>query len=192
MTGIDPKYSIGIDEMDAQHARPSRMLPRSALPRPFMTLASVMSGMYWPPATKKAERGPLPLPRKRVRGKLPAMSARFARFLLLFTALWLPVQTMAALSMPRCQHAQEQAAASLVAEHGAMPCHEAAAQDQAPNHDAGCDNCEMCHIASTGFMPSTALTTGLVSAGIHYAMPAVAAPASHIAEPPQHPPRATV
>jgi hypothetical protein len=43
-----------------------------------------------------------------------------------------------------------------------MPCHEAMAQDhQAPNHDAGCDNCEMCHIAGAGFIPSTALTAGL-------------------------------
>jgi ABC-type nickel/cobalt efflux system permease component RcnA len=118
------------------------------------------------------------------------MTTRFARFLLLFAALWLPVQTMAALSMPLCRHAQEQAAASLAAQPEAMPCHEAATQDQVPNHDAGCDNCELCHIASTGFMPSAALTADPVQAEYHYAMPAVAAPPSHIAEPPQHPPRA--
>lgn len=118
------------------------------------------------------------------------MNARFARFLLLFAALWLPVQSMAALSMPLCRHAQEQAAAFQAAEHGAMPCHEAM-QDQAPNHDAGCDNCEMCHIAGAGFIPSTALTAGFLPAGHHYVTPPVAAPPSHIAEPPQHPPRAT-
>lgn len=121
-----------------------------------------------------------------VRRKLPAMNSRFARFLLLFAALCLPVQAMASLSMSACRHAQE-----LATQPEAMPCHEAMVQDQVPSHDAGCDNCEMCHIAGAGFMPSTALTAGLVQAEYHYAMPAVAAPPSHIVEPPQHPPRAT-
>jgi len=116
------------------------------------------------------------------------MSSRFARFLLLVTALWLPVQTMAALSMPMCRHAQEQAA-SLAAEAGAAThCHEAAAPDQLA-HDAGCDNCEMCHMAGAGFMPSAALVAGLMPVGNDYVLPAPAAPPSHIAEPPQHPPR---
>jgi hypothetical protein len=89
------------------------------------------------------------------------MNARFARFLLLFAALCLPVQAMAGLSMSLCRHAQEQAT-----QPEAMPCHEAMAQDQqAPNHDAGCDNCEMCHIAGAGFMPSAAMTAGLLPAG---------------------------
>jgi hypothetical protein len=114
------------------------------------------------------------------------MASRFARYLLLFAALCLPVQAMAGLSMSLCRDAQERAT-----QPEAMPCHEAMAQEQAPNHDAGCDNCEMCHIAGAGFIPSTALTAGLLPAGRHYVMPAVPAPPSHIAEPPQHPPRAT-
>jgi hypothetical protein len=126
-----------------------------------------------------------------VRRKLSPVNARFVRFLLLFAALWLPVQTMAGLSVSVCMHMQghEGAAAAIqdVAE-GAMPCHEAMADD-APLHQDGCDNCEICHLASAGFMPSAALPTGLLPAQNSYALPAIVAPPSHIAEPPQHPPR---
>jgi len=117
------------------------------------------------------------------------MSSRFARLLLLVTALWLPVQTMAALSMPLCRHAQEQAA-SFAAEHAgeAMHCHDEAAVDQVA-HDAGCDNCALCHMAGASFMPSAALVAGLAPVGNDYSLPAPSAPPSHIAEPPQHPPR---
>jgi len=120
---------------------------------------------------------------------------RFVRVLLLFAALWLPVQTMAAVSMPLCRHAQEQAKGSVGVEQSdaAMPCHaadDAAATDQAA-HDAGCDNCEICHLACAGFMPSTPLATALIPAGNDYTLPVAAAPPSHIAEPPQHPPRSS-
>ena len=118
------------------------------------------------------------------------MSTRFVRFLLLFAALWLPVQTMAAMSMPLCRHALEQAAASAATQASAagMPCHEAMAPDQAA-HDAGCDNCASCHMACAGFMPSAPLAASLVAAGHDYLNPALTAPRSHITEPPQHPPR---
>ncbi|MCX7163678.1 MAG: hypothetical protein NT083_11655 [Rhodocyclales bacterium] len=120
------------------------------------------------------------------------MSNRFARFLLLLTALWLPVQTMAAMSMPLCRHAQEMVLAAAEAEQSeaAMPCHEAAAADQAA-HDAGCDNCEQCHLACAGFMPSAPLATSVIPAGQHYVVPAITAFPSHISEPPQHPPRSS-
>lgn len=78
-------------------------------------------------------------------------------------------------------------------DHAAMPCHEAhsaATTDQAA-HDAACDNCEMCHLAGSGFMPSALLAQDLIPAGHHYAPPAIEAPPSHIAEPPQHPPRSS-
>jgi hypothetical protein len=121
------------------------------------------------------------------------VNKRLVRFLLLFAALWLPVQTMAAMSMPLCRHVQEHAMASAVAEQSAaaMPCHQAhdaVVQDQAA-HDAGCDNCEMCHLAGSGFMPSALVATGLIPAGHQYVLPSIMAPPSHIAEPPQHPPR---
>jgi hypothetical protein len=126
---------------------------------------------------------------------LCAVNNRFVRLLLLFAALWLPVQTMAAMSMPLCRHAQEQGMAAMTAEDSAatMPCHEAhqaAAADQAV-HDSGCDNCDMCHLASSGFIPSALMAQGLMPVGHHYALPAIKAPPSHIAEPPQHPPRSS-
>jgi hypothetical protein len=116
---------------------------------------------------------------------------RFARFLLMFAALWLPVQTMAGLAMPLCQHGQDQAAAGAMHygdEASAMPCHEAGPDDQAAHQD-GCDNCEVCHLAGAGFMPSADTAAGLMPAGHRYVLPAVLTPRSHIAEPPQHPPR---
>lgn len=118
------------------------------------------------------------------------MSNRFARFLLIFAALWLPVQTVAAMSMPLCRHAAERAAApaAMEASTASMPCHEAAAPDQAA-HDAGCDNCPSCHMACAGFMPSAPLATNLIAVGHDYLRPALMAPRSHITEPPQHPPR---
>ena len=118
------------------------------------------------------------------------MSNRFARFLLLLTALWLPVQTMAAMSMPLCRHAQEMVLAAAEAEQSeaAMPCHEAAAADQAA-HDAGCDNCEQCHLACAGFMPSAERVPGVLEITRSFVVTAVDAPPSHITKPPQHPPR---
>ena len=119
-------------------------------------------------------------------GKLPFMNLRFARLLLFFAALWLPVQTIAAMAMPQCRHAQEQ----LVTDQAAATehCHEAAATP-ASNHDAGCDNCEICHLACAGFMPSAPLTTSLLPVATRHVLPAIELPASHIAQPPQHPPR---
>ncbi len=122
------------------------------------------------------------------------MTQRFARFLLLFAALWLPVQTMAALSMAQCRHAEEQVAAGGMSHDAApaaeapAPCHEAVDADQTTQHEA-CDNCENCHLASAGFLPSANLLAGLIPTENRYMLPAVMAPRSHIAEPPQHPPR---
>lgn len=124
------------------------------------------------------------------------MSVRCARFLLLFVALWLPVQTMAALSMPLCRHVPEQTGALIevaidrVTEAVAAPhCHEVAAPAEPVAHEAACDNCELCHLACAGFMPSARLAAELIPAARGYMLPAIAAPPSHIVEPPQHPPR---
>ena len=124
-------------------------------------------------------------------GIVGGMNTRIARFLLLVAALWLPVQTSAALAMPFCHHASLQVAVEM-ADHAAMgagaPCHETAIPDQAA-HDAGCDNCQICHMAGAGFMPSTVSPTGLMPAANAYSRPAIMAPPSHISEPPQQPPR---
>lgn len=122
---------------------------------------------------------------------LRAVNKRFVRFLLLFAALWLPVQTMAGLSVSVCMHMQGHEGVATViqdAAQGATPCHEAMTDD-VPLHQDGCDNCEICHLASAGFMPSAALPAGLLPVQNSYALPAIVAPPSHIAEPPQHPPR---
>jgi hypothetical protein len=122
------------------------------------------------------------------------MTHRFARFLLFFAALWLPVQTMAGMVMPVCGHAQANEIAAPAAAHDmagadAMPCHhEAMDADQAAAEN-GCDHCQTCQLASSGFMPSSALTAGVIPAEYGYVLPAIMAPFSHIAEPPQHPPR---
>jgi hypothetical protein len=122
------------------------------------------------------------------------MSRRFARFLLIFAAFWLPLQTMAGMVMPVCGHGQVRESAAPAASHDmagtdGMPCHhEAIDADQAAAEN-GCDHCQACQLASTGFMPSTAPMAGVIPAGHRYALPAVMAPPSHIAEPPQHPPR---
>lgn len=109
----------------------------------------------------------------------------------MFAALWLPVQTMAGLAMPLCAHGQGEPVA-VAMNHGddasAMPCHDAIAGEQV-GHQDGCDNCSVCHLASAGFMPSADAASGFLPAGHHYTLPAVLAPRSHIAEPPQHPPR---
>lgn len=128
------------------------------------------------------------------------MNHRIARFLLLVAALWLPVQTSAALAMPLCHHvplqmAVEMADHHVMEDHGAAMgagahCNEAAIPDQAA-HDAGCDNCQICHMAGAGFMPSTVSPTGLMPAANAYSLPAIMAPPSHISEPPQQPPRTT-
>jgi 7-cyano-7-deazaguanine synthase in queuosine biosynthesis len=117
------------------------------------------------------------------------MSLRFARILLFFAALWLPVQTIAAIAMPLCRHAQEQGAAAVATEQAeSHHCHEAPATDPV-KHDARCDNCEICHLACAGFMPSAPLTTSPMPVATRYELPAIVAPPSHIGEPPQHPPR---
>lgn len=122
------------------------------------------------------------------------MSKRFVRFLLLFAALWLPVQTMAGLAVSVCMNMQDHqghgssAAMMHDVSDAAMHCHEAMADDP-PLHQDSCDNCEICHLASAGFMPSAALPDGLLPTHNSYTLPAIVAPPSHIAEPPQHPPR---
>lgn len=122
------------------------------------------------------------------------MNIGLARFLLLFAALWLPVQTMAGMSVSVCMNMESHGgmaahAAASADEAAAMPCHEAMADEHAAHPDGGCDNCEICHLASAGFMPSAALPAGLVSSASGYLMPAFMAPPSHIDEPPHHPPR---
>ncbi|MCU0840144.1 MAG: hypothetical protein MUC79_00300 [Thiobacillaceae bacterium] len=76
------------------------------------------------------------------------MSDRLIRVVVLFIALWLPLQGFAAPLMPFCQHEPIQPAE-------AMPCH-GVLSDQANEAETGqqaghsdCDGCVLCHMAST-------------------------------------------
>ncbi|MDP2108936.1 MAG: hypothetical protein Q8J67_07800 [Rhodocyclaceae bacterium] len=117
---------------------------------------------------------------------------RLKSFLLILIALWLPVQTAAAMAMPFCGHAGEPSAQAMVADSPA-PCHEhvVPAADPASGagvSDLGCDNCEMCHLASAGYIPPAAANLPLAVAGVFVAR-SIHALHSHIAAPPQQPPR---
>ena len=74
---------------------------------------------------------------------------------LLITALWLPLQAVAAIAMPFCRHAAEQAVqldAAAAEEH----CHGHGGNDASPPGSAAvdqdCDGCELCHLAGAGYM----------------------------------------
>jgi len=98
---------------------------------------------------------------------------------------------VAAIAMPFCRHAAEQAVqldAAVAEEH----CH-GHANDAPPaagaSSDQDCDGCELCHLAGAGYMlPAMAIAESLPPARDFATRPVLASP-SHIPEPPQHPPR---
>jgi hypothetical protein len=106
---------------------------------------------------------------------------RLNSFFLILIALWLPIQAAAAVTMPFCRHAQEQVAME------ATPCHEQMVESVAPT-DIDCDNCQMCHLATAGFLLAGSET--LIPLAANILVPKLALiSASHITEPPQQPPR---
>jgi hypothetical protein len=115
---------------------------------------------------------------------------------LLITALWLPLQAVAALAMPFCRHAGEHAVSHEVAGHEAHCPGHAGGEESMPADDRGgassdqdCDGCELCHLASAGYLlPSVVTPAGLPPARDFVAQPFLASP-SFIPEPPQQPPR---
>ena len=123
------------------------------------------------------------------------MMRRWNRLLpLLITALWLPLQAVAAVAMPFCRHAAEQAVpAEAMAHEDHCPGHavEAPATPAAAGIDCeqDCDGCELCHLASAGYMPAAAPTTAHLPAARHFEAISVLASPSFIPDPPQHPPR---
>jgi hypothetical protein len=123
------------------------------------------------------------------------MRRRIHLFLLLITALWLPLQAVAAIAMPFCRHAAEQALQQgVVAHEDHCPGHagaEATTTDNDGSASSGqdCDGCELCHLASAGYlMPSVVTPVGVPPARDFVAQPFLASP-SFIPEPPQQPPR---
>jgi len=81
---------------------------------------------------------------------------RLKSLLMILAALWLPVQAVAAVKTPFCRHAvNEQAAVAHLAQATAAPCHvhsDAKPQKTAPAVD--CDQCEICHLATAGYLPA--------------------------------------
>jgi ABC-type nickel/cobalt efflux system permease component RcnA len=117
------------------------------------------------------------------------MRRRLARFLLILTALWLPLQAVAGMTMKLCNHAaaaqaqQQDVAEACPYHHGAAP----AAPDQAP--DKGCDACGVCHLAGVGYIPATAVVAAVLPASAVFLPVPAAARISYIPEPPQQPPK---
>lgn len=107
-------------------------------------------------------------------------------YLLILIALWLPLQAAAAWAIPFCRHAAVEQAAQAT-EH----CHEhaAAAAEPVAASDLDCDNCEMCHLASAGYLLAAA-DAGSFGAAARVLVPRLK-PVSpgHLAEPPLLPPR---
>jgi hypothetical protein len=122
------------------------------------------------------------------------MRSRFARFLLILTALWLPLQAVAGMAMLRvCAHeAPAVSAAATDGEH--CPYHDAAGgvpavPDQSAGDDQGCTQCGVCHLAASGYMPAAEVVPGVVPDARCFVPLAAATPSSHIPEPLQHPPK---
>jgi hypothetical protein len=131
------------------------------------------------------------------------MLVRRLRFsLMLFAALWLPFQAVAAQTMTLCRHGQAQPVAvtqAAMADEADMdmaadcPMHHGS-HDPAPStgdkdHGLGCDQCGFCHLAATGFMTAPDRSTAVVPADRVFVVATPPIPSSNIPEPPQRPPR---
>ena len=114
---------------------------------------------------------------------------------LLITALWLPLQAVAGMAMPLCQHAAERAAAldaAAPAAHGEH-CSGHAGDDAPPAGNAAadmdCDNCEICHFAASGYLLPAESVAASIPAGRDFTPRPLLASPSFIPEPPQQPPK---
>lgn len=115
---------------------------------------------------------------------------RLQSVFLILIALWLPLQSAAAVTMPFCRHAQDQLAQQQAGQM-ATHCHEHEQTEASSVSALGvdCDNCEMCHLATAGYLLAASeqmppLATSILVPGQKLAS------ASHIPEPPQQPPDA--
>jgi hypothetical protein len=113
---------------------------------------------------------------------------RFKSCLLILVALWLPLQAAAAVTMPFCRHAAEQVALEETMQ-AAAHCHEQVADAATvAADDFACDNCQMCHLATAGYLLSARETLPPLAANILVSRLEPVS-ASHIPEPLQQPPR---
>lgn len=112
---------------------------------------------------------------------------RLKSLFLILIALWLPLQAAAAVTMPFCRHALEQAATHEAAQ-AATHCHDPMEAAAPAASDVDCDNCQMCHLATAGYLLSARETLPSLATSILVATFKPVS-ASHIPEPPQQPPR---
>lgn len=110
---------------------------------------------------------------------------RLKSFFLALIALWLPLQAAAAVTMPFCRHAMETLATEAAAR---PPCHQMADEVATLSADVACDNCEMCHLATAGYLLATSESMSPLVASL--LVPGLKSDsASHIPEPLLQPPR---
>lgn len=128
---------------------------------------------------------------------------RFLRLLpLLIVALWLPLQTVAAATMPFCEHAPAAPAApqhehAAAAHDHAGPAAGADHDHHAAHHDPqaaqasaiGCDACGTCHLACASVLPTAAVTRQAPELRDSHAVPPAPTFTSHTPLPKDRPPR---
>lgn len=121
------------------------------------------------------------------------MFVRRLTFLItLFAALALPLHAVAGLVMPLVEVGG--AMHTMSADDAAMPddCPMHQAQDKtghAPAHPGSCGHCGICHLASAGLIAIDTPAATTVPMIEIYVATLVAAPSSHIPDPPQYPPK---
>lgn len=112
---------------------------------------------------------------------------RLRSYFMILIALWLPLQAAAAWAMPFCRHAADQQA---IQHHAvAAGCHHDQKQETASAPSLDCDNCEMCHLASAGYLLSLMNDVPVLPAHDVMVPQLAAVLPSHIGDPPQQPPR---
>jgi hypothetical protein len=124
------------------------------------------------------------------------MKSRWTKWwLLLLTALWLPLQTVTAFVMPLGLLTSTSAQASQTED--AMPCHghSSDAASTAPTDDTDrpdCGRCGVCHLAAAGYMPA-AVTSQLGFPATHvFSAAPLHTPLSQVPAPLEDPPKQLV
>ena len=120
------------------------------------------------------------------------------RLVLAVLLMWLPLQGLAALTMPFCRHAPGTAAGDVVAQHGSAADH----AGHAHHHDASgaaqepvqpamsltCNDCGACHLAcAAAMLPAPVMRAAAPASGGPDPAPAIA-PLAHVPDQPNPPP----
>lgn len=90
------------------------------------------------------------------------MRKRLALILMVFTALWLPLQSVAVMDMAVCEHGAGATAAAHADHHDADASPHG--EDGAPSGLGGCGDCGVCHLACSGFVVMSDSRTPVIAA----------------------------